>query len=72
MNKKTLTPKHLVLIGFMLSTINGFAQDPNFHIYLSFGQSNMEGQGIIEEQDRTVDPRFQVLQSFFQYYHTTK
>ena len=47
----------------MLSTINGFAQDPNFHIYLCFGQSNMEGQGVIEEQDRTVDPRFQVLQS---------
>lgn len=37
------------------------APDPNFHIYLAFGQSNMEGQGAIEEQDKTVDPRFQML-----------
>lgn len=37
--------------------------DPNFHIYLAFGQSNMEGQGNIESQDKTVDKRFQVLWS---------
>jgi len=37
------------------------APDPNFHIYLAFGQSNMEGQGGIESQDKTVDSRFQVL-----------
>ena len=42
-----------------------FAQpDPNFHIYLCFGQSNMEGGGKIEERDRTVDKRFQVLADF--------
>lgn len=39
------------------------AQDPDFHIYLCFGQSNMEGQGTIEAQDRTVDSRFRVLQA---------
>lgn len=39
------------------------AQDPNFHIYLCFGQSNMEGQGTIEAQDRTVDSRFRILQA---------
>lgn len=39
-----------------------YAQDPNFHIYLCFGQSNMEGAGAIENQDRTgVDARFQVM-----------
>lgn len=38
--------------------------DPNFYIYLCFGQSNMEGGRIIEEQDRTGDPRFQVLADF--------
>lgn len=38
--------------------------DPNFHIYLCFGQSNMEGGGRIEERDRTVDKRFQVLADF--------
>ena len=37
------------------------APDPNFHIYLALGQSNMEGQGNIESQDKTVDKRFQVL-----------
>jgi hypothetical protein len=35
--------------------------DPNFHIYLCFGQSNMESGGKMEEPDRTVDKRFQVM-----------
>ena len=43
-----------------LSQVNA-APDPNFHIYLAFGQSNMEGQGNIESQDKTVDSRFQML-----------
>jgi len=43
-----------------LSQVNA-APDPNFHIYLAFGQSNMEGQGDIGNQDTTVDKRFQVL-----------
>jgi alpha-L-fucosidase 2 len=38
------------------------AQDPNLHIYLCLGQSNMEGNARLEEQDRTgVDPRFRML-----------
>ena len=37
------------------------APDPNFHIYLAFGQSNMEGQGDISNEDRNVDERFQVM-----------
>ena len=43
-----------------LSQVNA-APDPNFHIYLAFGQSNMEGQGDIGSQDKNVDDRFQVL-----------
>src|SRR5438105_2316191 len=39
------------------------AQDPNFYIFLCFGQSNMEGAGRIEEQDKTVDERFAVLEA---------
>lgn len=36
--------------------------DPNFHIYLCFGQSNMEGNAKIEAQDRVgVDPRFMMM-----------
>ena len=38
--------------------------DPNFYIFLCFGQSNMEGGGKIEDDDLTVDPRFQVLADF--------
>lgn len=35
------------------------ASDSNFQLYLCFGQSNMEGNAQIEEQDKTgVDPRF--------------
>ena len=36
--------------------------DPNFYIYLCFGQSNMEGNAQPEAIDRQyVDPRFQTL-----------
>ena len=35
--------------------------DPNFHIYLCFGQSNMEGNAQWESQDVGVDQRFQML-----------
>ena len=36
--------------------------DPNFHVYLAFGQSNMEGFPGIEPQDKSgVDPRFRML-----------
>lgn len=36
--------------------------DPDFHVYLAFGQSNMEGFPGIEAQDRAeVDERFQML-----------
>ena len=40
------------------------APDPNFHIYLCFGQSNMESGGRMNDMDRTVDKRFQVLADF--------
>ena len=33
----------------------------NFHIYLAFGQSNMDGAGEIEEQDLTVSDRFKMM-----------
>ncbi len=35
--------------------------DPNFYIFLCFGQSNMEGFPGVEQQDKTVDERFQLL-----------
>jgi hypothetical protein len=53
----------VVLVALFMFTSIASAQDPNFHVYLCFGQSNMEGAGRIEEQDKTVDERFQVLQA---------
>jgi hypothetical protein len=40
------------------------APDPDFHIYLAFGQSNMEGGGAINDSEHTVDPRFKVMADF--------
>lgn len=38
--------------------------DPDFHIYICFGQSNMEGNARFEARDTVgVDGRFQVLQA---------
>jgi hypothetical protein len=54
----------LFFIAALLSfATNAFADpDPNFYIFLCFGQSNMEGYPrTIEDQDKTVDKRFQVL-----------
>ena len=57
--------KRFVIAGIMLATsfIGARADvDPNFHIYLCFGQSNMEGNAQWETIDnKYVDPRFQML-----------
>ena len=47
----------IVFATFILfATLASAAEpDPNFYIFLCFGQSNMEGGGRIEERDRTVD-----------------
>jgi len=38
------------------------APDSSFHIYLAFGQSNMDGAGTIESQDKVgIDERFKVM-----------
>jgi hypothetical protein len=52
---------NLVLLGALSLTFNMYSQDPNFHIYLCFGQSNMEGSAPIEEQDKIGNDRFKVL-----------
>ena len=53
-----------VLNGLLLSNINAFSQNPNFYIFLCFGQSNMEGNARIEAQDTlAVDSRFQVMET---------
>ena len=60
------TKLSLLTLGVLLaSAVTAFAApDPNFHIYLCFGQSNMEGGGTMNESDKTVDKRFQVMADF--------
>lgn len=56
---------NIILPGILLMVMSfSYSQDPNFHIYLSFGQSNMEGNAHIEAQDTVnVNERFQVLEA---------
>lgn len=54
----------LIFLLLMLILSNSYAQDANFHIYLCFGQSNMEGSAKFEAQDTgNVNDRFKVLQA---------
>jgi Carbohydrate esterase, sialic acid-specific acetylesterase len=52
-----------VMIVNLLFAPDCFSQpDPNFYIFLAFGQSNMDGAGKIETQDKTgVSDRFRVM-----------
>jgi enterochelin esterase-like enzyme len=45
----------------LLLSANTFAQDPNFYIFLCFGQSNMEGAARTAPEYNLVDSRFQVM-----------
>ena len=52
----------LMILTCLGVTANTFAQDPNFYIFLCFGQSNMEGAARIEPQDlEGVSPRFLLM-----------
>ena len=55
--------KRIILaLGAILCAAHVFAQDPDFHIYLCFGQSNMEGNARIEAQDlENVSDRFKMM-----------
>jgi hypothetical protein len=53
----------ILMAGLLLVNVRSFSQDPDFHIYLCIGQSNMEGAAKAELQDSTVDARFQVMQA---------
>src|SRR5687767_11344607 len=52
----------LIVLFCVVSSVTTLAQDPNFHIYLALGQSNMDGAGAIESQDKVgIDARFKVI-----------
>ena len=51
--------KKLLTLVFCLCALGAHAQDPNFYIFLCFGQSNMEGAARPEAQDlKSPGPRF--------------
>ncbi len=57
-----MIPTLCVVTLLLTFTTNASAEaDPNFYVFLCFGQSNMDGAGRIEQQDQTVNKRFQVL-----------
>lgn len=54
--------RQLAATAALLLAAGAHAQDPDFHVYLCLGQSNMEGfPGIPAEEKTWTDPRFQVL-----------
>lgn len=52
----------IALITATLISTQSRAQDPDFYIFLSFGQSNMEGHAKFEPVDTIANPRFKVMQ----------
>jgi hypothetical protein len=63
MELKRIKSRLLLSVVVLLLGVNLYSQNPNFYIFICFGQSNMEGQGVIEAQDTIVNSRFKVLQS---------
>lgn len=60
MKKILLTAASVAMLAF--SAMTAKAQDPNFHIYLAFGQSNMEGNARVQQQDiEGISDRFQMM-----------
>lgn len=55
-----------LILFITLLSVSGqvFSQDPKFYIFLSFGQSNMEGNARIRPEDTVnIDDRFQVMEA---------
>ncbi len=62
LNKNNIFGKLIFSTLFLIATNKVVAApDPNFHIYLMFGQSNMEGAAPIEYQDRITNQRVKVM-----------
>ena len=51
--------KFLILFGLISLVLS--EPDPNFHIYLAFGQSNMQGMAKPEEEDMDCPERFKMM-----------
>ena len=59
---KRLTETYLNYLGLEYHDQDQDELDPNFYIFLAFGESNMEGQGYIEKEDRVdISDRFKMM-----------
>lgn len=59
MISRFLTPALWLVAGlFLMVTLVNAAPNPNFHIYIAYGQSNMAGNGeIVPAEDQATDPK---------------
>ncbi len=54
--------RFLLTLCAAVTMLTAVAQKPETHVYLCFGQSNMEGNARIEDVDReNIDPRFTMM-----------
>ncbi len=59
-----MTSKFIFSAILILLTFSSFSQDKKFYIFLSFGQSNMEGNAPVRPEDTVnVDSRFRVMEA---------
>lgn len=60
--KKRIKPFLIAML--LISSLQTFSQDKKFYIFLSFGQSNMEGNARVRPEDTVnIDSRFQVMEA---------
>lgn len=61
MKKYFLLSSLIICLLFDIYYHSLHSPNPNFHIYLAFGQSNMQGAGKIEDQDLYCPERFKMM-----------
>lgn len=54
----------VVIMCFLVPQVAVSKQDEKLHIYLAFGQSNMEGAGKVSAQDKIGNSRIKLIQNF--------
>ncbi len=59
MKTKTILPLLLAIV--LMPCLNVLSQNPNFHIYLCFGQSNMAGAAPAQATDSVAPARFKMM-----------
>lgn len=55
--------KTIVFAAIIAMSMAWSEPDPNFHIYIAYGQSNMEGAANAEDSDLVEHPRFKLIAS---------